>query len=80
MKSFTAEEVAKHNTEDSFWLIIDNLVYDLTAFLGMHPGGELILHPYGGKDATFVIRPCGLQLSFNQLVAPSFMNCIAEMS
>ena len=52
MKSFTAEEIAKHSTEESFWLIVDGLVYDLTNFLGMHPGGEQILMAYGGKDAT----------------------------
>lgn len=55
LKSFTVEQVAQHATEESFWLIIDNLVYDLTAFLPMHPGGEQILYPYGGKDATYVI-------------------------
>lgn len=52
MKTFTVEEVAQHNTESSFWIIIDSLVYDLTNFLGMHPGGEMILYPYAGKDAT----------------------------
>jgi cytochrome b involved in lipid metabolism len=51
-KVFTVDEVATHNTEDSFWMIIDGHVYDLTNFLAMHPGGEVVLKPFAGKDAT----------------------------
>lgn len=51
-KEFTLEEISKHNSENSFWVIIDNVVYDLTNFLSMHPGGEMILLPFGGKDVT----------------------------
>lgn len=52
LKEYTKEQVAQNNSEQSFWVICDGLVYDLTNFLGMHPGGELILHPYGGQDIT----------------------------
>jgi cytochrome b involved in lipid metabolism len=52
MKELAIDEVTKHNTENDFWLVIDGKVYDITNFLAMHPGGEQILYPYGGKDVT----------------------------
>lgn len=29
----------QHNKQDDLWIIIDAKVYDLTRFVGMHPGG-----------------------------------------
>lgn len=42
-KTLTREEVAKNNTEDSMWFIIDSKVYDVTEFIDAHPGGEAVL-------------------------------------
>lgn len=33
---FTREEVAKHNTPESSWIIVGNYVYDITKFADMH--------------------------------------------
>lgn len=49
---FTRTEVAKNNTEDSLWCIVDHKVYDLTDFLEAHPGGSVVLTQYAGTDAT----------------------------
>eukprot|EP01095_Lingulamoeba_sp_RSL-Kostka_P009138 TRINITY_DN312_c2_g1_i2.p1 TRINITY_DN312_c2_g1~~TRINITY_DN312_c2_g1_i2.p1 ORF type:complete len:532 (+),score=228.25 TRINITY_DN312_c2_g1_i2:78-1673(+) len=46
------QEVEKHNTKDSSWIIINGRVYDITKFALLHPGGEDILREYAGKDAT----------------------------
>ncbi|KAI1845124.1 hypothetical protein JX265_002791 [Neoarthrinium moseri] len=51
-KTFTRDEVAKHNTEEDVWFIIDSKVYDVSDFLDAHPGGEAVLRQVAGTDAT----------------------------
>lgn len=51
-KTFSAEEVAKHNKKDDVWVIIDGQVLDVTNFLPDHPGGEKAILLYAGRDAT----------------------------
>lgn len=36
---FTMEEIAKHNTVDSCWIVAHGNVYDATNFLSLHPAG-----------------------------------------
>lgn len=49
--SYTAADVAQHNSETSCWLILSGKVYDVTKFIPSHPGGEKILR-WCGVDAT----------------------------
>lgn len=51
-KTFSRDEVAKHNTEEDVWFIIDSKVYDVSDFLDAHPGGEAVLRQVAGTDAT----------------------------
>ncbi|CAG2163669.1 unnamed protein product [Oppiella nova] len=51
-REFTRDEVRDHNETDSLWVIVESKVYDITHFLGEHPGGRDILREYGGMDAT----------------------------
>jgi cytochrome b involved in lipid metabolism len=51
-KSFTLDEVKKHNKDTDCWVILHNQVYDVTKFLNDHPGGKKAILLYAGKDAT----------------------------
>ena len=51
-REITRDEVAKNNTDDSLWCIIDAKVYDLTDFADAHPGGLTVLQQVSGQDAT----------------------------
>ncbi|GAO17145.1 uncharacterized protein UV8b_00357 [Ustilaginoidea virens] len=51
--TYTLAEVQKHKTAaDGMWLIVENNVYDITKFLPEHPGGEIVLKRFAGKNAT----------------------------
>ena len=44
--------MAKHNTDEDCWLIVDGKVYDVSEYVEFHPGGvESILSNAGG-DST----------------------------
>ena len=49
---FTMEEVARHNTRESCWLVVRGVVYDVTPALGSHPPGAGAILQGAGKDAT----------------------------
>lgn len=60
MMNYTLEEIALHDNKDDCWLAIKGKVYDVTAGIEKHPGGEAILEGCG-IDATelFTTRPMG---------------------
>ncbi|CAO1635273.1 unnamed protein product [Sympodiomycopsis kandeliae] len=53
-KQISADEVAKHNKKGDLWVVIDSLIYDLSKFAALHPGGEAVLldEEVAGQDAT----------------------------
>ncbi|KAL1723820.1 FAD binding domain-containing protein [Schizophyllum commune] len=52
VKTFDLAEVAKHNTKDDVWVVVNDQVLDVTSFLPDHPGGEKAILLYAGRDAT----------------------------
>lgn len=52
VKTFTIEEVEKHNSEESAWIVVDNGVYDATPYLDDHPGGPASIVMNAGSDCT----------------------------
>lgn len=58
--TFTREEVARHNTSESLWIIVGNSVLDITPLIGKHPGGNGALLKRGGG-----VRDCAEDLMFH---------------
>lgn len=52
----TLAEVAQHGTDASCWAAVDGGVYDLTEWIGNHPGGPQRILNLCGKDATEQFR------------------------
>lgn len=50
--SYTKAQVATHNNQTSCWSIIDGNVYDLTEWIGNHPGGPEAILSICGKDGS----------------------------
>merc|ERR1719203_1787979 len=48
----TMDEVAKHTTKTDCWAVVRGDVLNVTNFLSQHPGGELAILTFAGKDAT----------------------------
>lgn len=58
-KLFSMKEIKEHNDNKSTWVVIHNSVYDVTAFLNEHPGGEEVLLEQSGQDATEAFEDVG---------------------
>ena len=57
-KKYTRKEVTKHNTLKDGWIIYRNNVYDITKWIPLHPGGDVI--KYGlGKDISDLFEIVG---------------------
>ncbi|CAL8263413.1 unnamed protein product [Merluccius merluccius] len=49
-------EVSRHRTADSCWVLRGSRVYDVTAFLRLHPGGEALIAGRAGTDVGRVME------------------------
>merc|ERR1711935_452048 len=49
---FSMDDVGKHTTKTDCWVVLHNRVLNVTSFLSDHPGGELAILTFAGKDAT----------------------------
>ncbi|EES14944.1 hypothetical protein BDA96_07G127400 [Sorghum bicolor] len=56
-RSFTKEEISKHNTRKDCWIIIKDKVYDVTPYVEEHPGGDAILNNAGGDSTEGFFGP-----------------------
>merc|ERR1712113_625836 len=48
--AYTMEDVAKHTVKSDCWVVLDGKVLNVTSFLSQHPGGELAILTFAGKD------------------------------
>ena len=56
LPGYTRLDVARHHSDDSLWLVIDDGVYDVSAYLDKHPGGAPVLRAYAGQDVTDIFH------------------------
>lgn len=58
-RTFTRKEVEARAGGDETWIIIDNVVYDVSTFLEDHPGGPEVLLQNSGGDASRCFHDVG---------------------
>ncbi|MBO3129109.1 cytochrome b5-like heme/steroid binding domain-containing protein [Dermatophilus congolensis] len=51
-RPITVAQVKQHATSSSCWAVVNNNVYDLTAWISRHPGGPARIKSLCGTDAT----------------------------
>ncbi|XP_017762150.1 PREDICTED: cytochrome b5 isoform X2 [Eufriesea mexicana] len=51
---YSLKEVAQHDGKDgaNVWIVIYDMVYDVTEYKDKHPGGPELIEEYAGQDAT----------------------------
>jgi len=59
MQQISRAKVAFHNKPNDCWVVIDQVVYDLSNFKDVHPGGKEMILRFAGKDATSAFREYG---------------------
>ncbi|TFL03927.1 acyl-CoA dehydrogenase [Pterulicium gracile] len=54
LKVMSLDDVSKHNKDGDLWVVVDSIVYNLSKFKDLHPGGaSVLLDPeVAGQDAT----------------------------
>ncbi|KAM0747621.1 cytochrome b5 [Meredithblackwellia eburnea MCA 4105] len=56
LPSFTAEEISEHDcVEQGLWIVVEDRVYDVTTYVGIHPGGPEVFKNFVGKDCTWQV-------------------------
>lgn len=63
-------EVAKHNSADDCWVVINGYVYDLTRFVPNHPGGPDVIKYNAGRDVTAIFEPLHAPNVIDKYIAP----------
>ncbi|KAL8766068.1 MAG: hypothetical protein Q9209_007034 [Squamulea sp. 1 TL-2023] len=58
-QELTFSDVAEHNSKKDLYIVVHDKVYDATAFVDEHPGGEEVLLDVGGQDATEAFEDVG---------------------
>lgn len=51
-KAYSLADIAMHKDASSCWVAVDGSVYDLTPFVGKHPGGDVAILSLCGRDGS----------------------------
>jgi len=79
-KIISLEELKKHKDTKSLWLAIHDHVYDITAFIEEHPGGEEVLLEQGGGYATEAFEDVGHSTDAREMMKKYLIGQLAEDS
>eukprot|EP00943_MAST-04B_sp_MAST-4B-sp1_P009120 g9120.t1 len=77
-KTFKRIEVAGMATYEKCIIIINEFVYDVSAFLERHPGGNDIIIEYVGRDATSAFEGKGHSEQAYEMLESFKIGVIAE--
>lgn len=56
VREYTRADVAQRNTPSNCWSIVDGNVYDLTSWIGAHPGGPGVIRALCGVDGSAMFK------------------------
>jgi len=54
-KIFMPADLELHKSSKSCWVTLNRKVYDVTSFIGDHPGGEELITKYAGQDMAAIM-------------------------
>lgn len=56
VRIYTEEDVANHKSANSCWVTNRGKVYDVTAFMPDHPGGDDLIMDHAGTDVESIMK------------------------
>lgn len=77
-KIYTLEELKQHKDAKSLWIAISDTVYDVTAFMEEHPGGEEVLLEQAGGYGTDAFEDVGHSVDARELMKKYAIGKLAE--
>mmetsp|Transcript_61983 Transcript_61983/g.202173 ORF Transcript_61983/g.202173 Transcript_61983/m.202173 type:complete len:108 (+) Transcript_61983:80-403(+) len=69
-RAISAEELAGHRAENDCWIAIHGDVYDVSSFVGEHPGGKHLLMDVAGYDGTAAFQTIHQKEIIDQKLPP----------
>jgi len=67
--ALTVEEAAAHSTSDDCYLIVNNKIYDVSSYIGQHPGGKKSIIERCGQEAGKIFSAIHSNFAWNLLAS-----------
>ena len=64
---YTMDEVREHTSENDAWIVVDDVIYDITNFWKKHPGGQNVIMAFAGMDASVRNFPVNTYIAYTFL-------------
>ena len=65
--------MAKHNTDEDIWIVINDKVYDVSKYQLEHPGGPIVLMNRAGKHASLAFEQASHSKNAIENVMPKYL-------